>query len=163
MAKDNGKSGLSRIFTLEIARVTEAAAVAAAGTRGRGDEVAADQAAVDAMRRELNRLPVETRQADALPAGPRLTSPRRVEVKEGDPLESVLRDMLASGASDMLLVPGAPITLRVNGKLTPLDGEPLEEDTLRAWLLSHLGDYVRLQLETADIANQPLFGLAQNI
>ena len=58
MAKDNGKSGLSRVFTLEIARVTEAAAVAAAGMRGRGDEVAADQAAVDAMRRELNRLPI---------------------------------------------------------------------------------------------------------
>jgi len=61
MAKDNGQSGLSRVFTLEIARVTEAAAVAAAGMRGRGDEVAADQAAVDAMRRELNRLPINGR------------------------------------------------------------------------------------------------------
>ncbi len=61
MAKDNGKSGLSRILTLEIARVTEAAAVAAARMRGRGDEVAADQTAVDAMRRELNRLPVTGR------------------------------------------------------------------------------------------------------
>jgi fructose-1,6-bisphosphatase II / sedoheptulose-1,7-bisphosphatase len=61
MAKDNGKSGLSRILTLEIARVTEAAAVAAARMRGRGDEVAADQTAVDAMRSELNRLPVTGR------------------------------------------------------------------------------------------------------
>ena len=61
MAKDNGAAVLSRVFTLEIARVTEAAAVAAARMRGRGDEAAADQAAVDAMRRELNRLPINGR------------------------------------------------------------------------------------------------------
>jgi len=61
MAKDDGVAVLSRVFTLEIARVTEAAAVAAAGMRGRGDEEAADQAAVDAMRRELNRLPITGR------------------------------------------------------------------------------------------------------
>ena len=52
-------SGLDRILTLEIARVTERAAVAAARLRGRGDEKAADQAAVDAMRSELNRLPID--------------------------------------------------------------------------------------------------------
>jgi len=50
---------LDRILTLELARVTERAAVAAARLRGRGDEKAADQAAVDAMRRELNRLPID--------------------------------------------------------------------------------------------------------
>src|SRR6516164_7541521 len=49
---------LERILSLEIARVTERAAVAAAHLRGRGDEKAADQAAVDAMRRELNKLPI---------------------------------------------------------------------------------------------------------
>ncbi|MEP3437516.1 MAG: class II fructose-bisphosphatase [Hoeflea sp.] len=52
-------SGLDRILTLEIARVTERAAVAAARLRGRGDEKAADQVAVDAMRSELNRLPID--------------------------------------------------------------------------------------------------------
>ncbi|MHC5653819.1 class II fructose-bisphosphatase [Stappia sp. ICDLI1TA098] len=50
---------LDRILTLELARVTERAAVAAARLRGRGDEKAADQAAVDAMRRELNCLPID--------------------------------------------------------------------------------------------------------
>ncbi len=50
---------IERILTLELVRVTERAAVAAAGLRGRGDEKAADQAAVDAMRRELNRLPID--------------------------------------------------------------------------------------------------------
>src|SRR5215813_1333597 len=49
---------LARILSLEIGRVTERAAVSAARLRGRGDEMAADQAAVDAMRRELSRLPV---------------------------------------------------------------------------------------------------------
>ncbi len=50
---------LDRILTLELARVTERAAVSAARLRGRGDEKAADQAAVDAMRRELNQLPLD--------------------------------------------------------------------------------------------------------
>lgn len=50
---------MDRILTLELARVTEQAAVAAARWRGRGDERAADDAAVSAMRRELNRLPLD--------------------------------------------------------------------------------------------------------
>jgi fructose-1,6-bisphosphatase II / sedoheptulose-1,7-bisphosphatase len=49
---------LERILTLEIVRVTERAAVSAARLRGRGNEKDADQAAVDAMRRELNKLPI---------------------------------------------------------------------------------------------------------
>ncbi|BBF93252.1 fructose-1,6-bisphosphatase [Blastochloris tepida] len=49
---------LERILTLELVRVTERAAVSAARWRGRGNEKAADQAAVDAMRRELNRLSI---------------------------------------------------------------------------------------------------------
>ncbi len=50
---------LERILTLEIVRVTERAAVSAARLRGHGKEKASDQAAVDAMRRELNRLPID--------------------------------------------------------------------------------------------------------
>ena len=50
---------LDRILTLELVRVTERAAVAAARLRGHGKEKQADQAAVDAMRRELNRLPID--------------------------------------------------------------------------------------------------------
>ncbi len=50
---------LDRVLTVEIARVTERAAVAAAKLRGRGDEVAADQAAVDSMRKELNALNIQ--------------------------------------------------------------------------------------------------------
>jgi len=50
---------LERVLALEIVRVTERATVNAARLRGRGDEKAADQAAVDAMRRELNKLPID--------------------------------------------------------------------------------------------------------
>jgi fructose-1,6-bisphosphatase II / sedoheptulose-1,7-bisphosphatase len=50
---------IERVLSLEIVRVTERAAVSAARLRGRGDEKAADQAAVDAMRRELNKLPID--------------------------------------------------------------------------------------------------------
>jgi len=50
---------LERVLTIEIVRVTERAAVSAARLRGRGNEKAADQAAVDAMRRELNKLPID--------------------------------------------------------------------------------------------------------
>src|SRR5205085_2288690 len=50
---------LERVLSLEIVRVTERAAVSAARLRGRGNEKAADQAAVDAMRRELNNLPIQ--------------------------------------------------------------------------------------------------------
>src|SRR3954447_14255141 len=50
---------IERILTLELVRVTERAAVAAARLRGRGHEKKADQAAGGAMRRELNRLPID--------------------------------------------------------------------------------------------------------
>jgi fructose-1,6-bisphosphatase II / sedoheptulose-1,7-bisphosphatase len=50
---------LDRAFALEAVRVTEAAAIAAADLIGRGDEHAADQAAVEAMRVAFNGLPIQ--------------------------------------------------------------------------------------------------------
>ena len=50
---------LDRAFALEAVRVTEAAAIAAATQIGRGDEHAADQAAVEAMRAAFNVLPIQ--------------------------------------------------------------------------------------------------------
>jgi fructose-1,6-bisphosphatase II / sedoheptulose-1,7-bisphosphatase len=51
--------GMDRNLALEAVRVTEAAALSASRLMGRGDEKAADQAAVDAMRRALNSLAIE--------------------------------------------------------------------------------------------------------
>jgi fructose-1,6-bisphosphatase II / sedoheptulose-1,7-bisphosphatase len=52
-------SVLDRVLVLEMVRVTEAAAIAAARLVGRGDEKAADAAAVEAMRAALNELPMD--------------------------------------------------------------------------------------------------------
>ncbi len=50
---------LDRNLAMEVVRVTEAAALAASRLMGRGDEKAADQAAVDHMRRALNSLAID--------------------------------------------------------------------------------------------------------
>jgi fructose-1,6-bisphosphatase II / sedoheptulose-1,7-bisphosphatase len=50
---------MDRNLALEAVRVTEAAALAASRLMGRGDEKAADQAAVDAMRKALNGLTID--------------------------------------------------------------------------------------------------------
>ena len=49
---------LDRVLVLEMVRVTEAAAIAASRWIGRGDNDAADAAAVEAMRAALNELPM---------------------------------------------------------------------------------------------------------
>ncbi|MCP4003759.1 MAG: fructose-bisphosphatase class II, partial [bacterium] len=50
---------MDRNLALELVRATEAAALACTGLMGRGDEMAADQAAVDAMRVALNRIEMD--------------------------------------------------------------------------------------------------------
>jgi fructose-1,6-bisphosphatase II / sedoheptulose-1,7-bisphosphatase len=60
MADTKDQTGkMDRNLALEAVRVTEAAALAASKLMGRGDEKAADQAAVDAMRTTLNSLAIE--------------------------------------------------------------------------------------------------------
>ncbi len=53
------ETGMERNLALEVVRVTEAAALAASRLMGRGDEKAADQAAVNAMRESLNSLAID--------------------------------------------------------------------------------------------------------
>src|SRR5512135_279845 len=50
---------MDRNLALEFVRITEAAALASARFMGRGDEKAADQAAVDAMRRAFDKVNVD--------------------------------------------------------------------------------------------------------
>ena len=56
---NTGASVLDRVLVLEMVRVTEAAAVAASSLIGRGDEKAADAAAVEAMRRAFDTLEID--------------------------------------------------------------------------------------------------------
>jgi fructose-1,6-bisphosphatase II / sedoheptulose-1,7-bisphosphatase len=55
----NASRILDRVLVLEMVRVTEAAAVAASKLVGRGDEKAADAAAVEAMRRAFDELDID--------------------------------------------------------------------------------------------------------
>ena len=55
----DNRSVLDRVLVLELVRVTEAAAVAASELIGRGDEKAADAAAVEAMRRAFDTLDID--------------------------------------------------------------------------------------------------------
>lgn len=50
---------MDRNLALEMVRVTEAAALSSARWMGKGDKIAADQAAVDAMRKAFNSVPIE--------------------------------------------------------------------------------------------------------
>ncbi len=59
MAQQKTTGSMDRNLALEVVRVTEAAALAASKLMGRGDEKAADQAAVDAMRTALNSLSID--------------------------------------------------------------------------------------------------------
>ncbi|MGV3553686.1 MAG: class II fructose-bisphosphatase [Croceibacterium sp.] len=55
----NASRILDRVLVLEMVRVTEAAAVAASKLVGRGDEKAADAAAVEAMRKAFDELDID--------------------------------------------------------------------------------------------------------
>lgn len=58
-APNTASEQIDRVLVLEMVRVTEAAAIAAAKLIGRGDEKAADAAAVEAMRGALNQLYID--------------------------------------------------------------------------------------------------------
>ena len=58
-ASDGKTNELDRVLVLEMVRVTEKAAIAASKLVGRGDEKAADAAAVEAMRRAFDKLDID--------------------------------------------------------------------------------------------------------
>jgi fructose-1,6-bisphosphatase II / sedoheptulose-1,7-bisphosphatase len=59
MTQPQASQVLDRVLVLEMVRVTEAAAIGASKLIGRGDEKAADAAAVEAMRAALNELAMD--------------------------------------------------------------------------------------------------------
>jgi fructose-1,6-bisphosphatase II / sedoheptulose-1,7-bisphosphatase len=103
---------LDRTLALEVARVTERSAIAAARFRGLGDEEAADRAACLAMRSELQRLAIdgtivlgegERDQVDILYVGERIGARRgqRIDVAI-EPLEGTTN--CAKNAADSISV-----------------------------------------------------------
>jgi fructose-1,6-bisphosphatase II / sedoheptulose-1,7-bisphosphatase len=109
---DKGPAHLHRSLTLELVRVTERAAIAAAAWRGKGDEKAADDASVAAMKAELDRVDIagrivigegEQHECDSLFVGEVVGSGRGPEVDIAvDPLEGVT--LCAKNQPDSLVV-----------------------------------------------------------
>jgi fructose-1,6-bisphosphatase II / sedoheptulose-1,7-bisphosphatase len=94
---------LDRVLVLEMVRVTEAAAIAASKLVGRGDEKAADAAAVEAMRAAFNELDFDG----------------TVVIGEGERDEA---PMLYIGEKVGKAGPGAP---KIDIALDPLEGTTL--------------------------------------
>ena len=102
---------MDRNLALEAVRVTEVAALAASRLMGRGDEKAADQAAVDAMRGALNVLSIDG--TVVIGGGEREEAPRRYigeKVGRGGPRIALALDPLegttitAKGGANALAV-----------------------------------------------------------
>jgi fructose-1,6-bisphosphatase II / sedoheptulose-1,7-bisphosphatase len=107
-------SMIERIFTIELARVTERAAVAAARLRGRGAEKKSDQAAVDAMRRELGKLPIDGTVVigeGEMDEAPMLFIGEKVGSKGGGPKVDIAVDPLEGTTLCAKNMPGAIATL----------------------------------------------------
>ena len=106
------QQALERVLSLEIVRVTERAAVAAARLRGRGAEKQSDKAAVDAMRRELGGLTIDGTVVigeGEMDEAPMLFIGEKVGTKNGpkvdiavDPLEGT--NLCATGAAGAIAV-----------------------------------------------------------
>jgi len=109
---ERSSAALDRSLTLELVRVTERAAIAAAEWRGKGDEMAADAAAVLAMREELDKVQVfgrvvigegEKSETDMLYIGEELGAGEGPEVDIAvDPLEGVT--LCAKNQPDSIVV-----------------------------------------------------------
>lgn len=103
---------MDRNLALEVVRVTEAAALAASKLVGRGDKMAADQVAVDAMRDALNSLNIKGRivigegerdEAPMLYIGEEVGTGNGPEIDIAlDPLEGT--DITAAGGPNALAV-----------------------------------------------------------
>ncbi len=112
MSLNDMKDMMDRNLALEVVRVTEAAALAASKLVGRGDKMAADQVAVDAMRHALNSLHIKGRivigegerdEAPMLYIGEEVGSGNGPEIDIAlDPLEGT--DITAAGGPNALAV-----------------------------------------------------------
>jgi twitching motility protein PilT len=92
---------------------------------------------------ELERLVRELNENEsAAEAGDRSPWPA-AQVPSGNPLEALLIDVARRGASDLLIITGAPPVFRVGGHLVRGDGPPLSGDDVAALLDSFLTPRVR--------------------
>jgi twitching motility protein PilT len=91
---------------------------------------------------DLNRSAPSTRAREQA-----LTGPSPEAFRGGGSMDALLGQAARAGASDLLIVSGAPAALRVNGTLTPGSGSPLAPEEVNGLLLPVLGSarYEELQ------------------
>jgi twitching motility protein PilT len=90
-----------------------------------------------------------------------LDAPVTLNLGDSEPVRQLLAEMIRRNASDLLLVPGSPPTIRVNGRLNPLPLDPLENGQVEGLLAGHLGARSRQRLTeegTADFSMRLLPG-----
>ena len=68
-------------------------------------------------------------------------------------LDTWLRTLAERRASDLLLVHGAPAAIRVDGRVAPLGGPPLDGATIEAAVLEVLPEHAAAQYRTVGIAD----------
>ena len=68
-------------------------------------------------------------------------------------LDTWLRALAARRASDLLLVAGAPAAIRVDGRVVPLGGAPLDGGTIEATVLEALPAHAAAQYRDVGIAD----------
>ena len=74
-------------------------------------------------------------------------APSAVRVDKRGSLDAVLAQAAAIGASDVILVSGSGVAMRVNGSLAPAAGKPLTQEDVRGMLLPLLTPEQAKQLE----------------
>ncbi|HEY1759177.1 MAG TPA: PilT/PilU family type 4a pilus ATPase [Bryobacteraceae bacterium] len=83
---------------------------------------------------ELNRAAPGGRQSPQFPPG-HVKEPPHAALENFASLDALLVNAIRRGASDILLIAGAPVTLRIGGVLSPAAGAPLSAEDTRHLLL----------------------------
>ena len=98
-------------------------------------------------------LPAEPDLDGEEPARPPLALAAAATVHGGDPLETLLAEAVRRGGSDLLLVPGSPPAVRVDGRLGSLPAGAVAAGAVEELLEPHLGARQRRALRDAGTAD----------
>jgi twitching motility protein PilT len=96
---------------------------------------------LEALVRELNDAEAATNETRATAPWP------PANVPEGNPLEAMLIEMAQRGASDLLIVAGAPPVFRIGGRLARTTDAPLSTDDIHALLAALVTPRLREKIE----------------
>ncbi|HYO78132.1 MAG TPA: PilT/PilU family type 4a pilus ATPase [Thermoanaerobaculia bacterium] len=102
---------------------------------------------LEALVRELNDAEAATNDARAAAPWPPASVP------EGNPLEALLIEMAQRGASDLLIIAGAPPVFRIGGRLSRTTDAPLATDDIHALLATLVTPRLREKIDAEGAAD----------